>query len=112
MNSARFLGVDLEKKFVKIKTQFYYMANPKQKQKHEVVKTVKELKTPVYWVFYTFVFMQHAHELSQNNNTVLLYHNLTQLSVSMTYNNGFVLLARRRAERQYVIKSCLVSATV
>lgn len=32
------------------------MANPKQKQKHEVVKTVKELKTPVYWVFYTFVF--------------------------------------------------------
>lgn len=52
------------------------MADPKQNQKHEVIKTLKEpKKTPVYRFFFFWVnsfCRQHAHELSQNNNTVLL----------------------------------------
>lgn len=51
------------------------MADPKQNQKHEVIKTLKEpKKTCLPFVFFLVnsFCKQHAHELSQNNNTVLL----------------------------------------
>lgn len=52
------------------------MADPKQNQKHEVIKTLKEPKKTLFTVLFFFLVnsfcRQHAHELSQNNNTVLL----------------------------------------
>lgn len=50
------------------------MADPKQNQNKEVIKTLKEPKKNLFTLFFLVnsFCRQHAHELSQNNNTVLL----------------------------------------